>query len=281
MSRGDGATLPSISVVTPSLNQVAFLSSAVASVLGQGYPKLEYLVQDGGSTDGTKAVLESLPPAVMWVSEKDAGQADAVNRGWARSSGEVLGWLNSDDIYEPGALLRVGRVFADNPALDWLVGRCRIVDETGKEIRRSVTRYKDLLLSRLSLPLLILENPISQMAVFVRRRALDAVGPLRPELRYTMDYDLWLRLMRLSRPKLIRDVLASFRIHESSKTSTGFRAEFAEQHRVATEHARAEGLSYLLPLRRLTAGKTVAAYAAAEAVARWRHRTGRQMRLRS
>lgn len=265
-------TLPRISVVTPSLNQAAFLPSAISSVLEQGYPDLEYLVQDGGSTDGTRAILESLPDTVKWVYEKDSGQADAVNRGWSRASGEVLGWLNSDDVYEPGALARVGKVFAANPHIDWLIGRCRIIDETGQEIRRAVTYYKNMLLNRLSMPLLLLENPISQMAVFLRRRALDAVGLLRTELHYTMDYDLWLRLMRHSRPRVIRDVLSAFRMHERSKTSTGFRAEFAEQHRVAAEHARAVGLTYLLPLRRLTAGKTVASYAAAEALGRWRQR---------
>jgi len=280
MSNEGTLTLPRISVVTPSLNQVAFLPSAVASVLDQGYPDLEYLIQDGGSTDGTQAVLKSLPPQVKWISEKDSGQADAVNRGWARATGEVLGWLNSDDLYERGALLRVGHVFAANQQLDWLIGRCRIINESGLEIRRVVTHYKNILLNWLSLPLLLLENPISQMAVFVRRRALDKVGLLRTELHYTMDYDLWLRLMRCSRPRIIRDVLAAFRMHERSKTSTGFRAEFAEQHRVATEHARAERLTYLLPLRRLTAGKTVASYAAAEAIGRWRQRPAKPGRPR-
>jgi glycosyltransferase involved in cell wall biosynthesis len=266
------ARLPRISVVTPSYNQAAFLPATVASVLGQGYPDLEYIVQDGGSTDGTRSFLETLPEWVGWVSEEDGGQADAVNKGWQRASGEVLGWLNSDDLYDSGTLLRVGEVFAADPTVDWLVGRCRIIDESGREVRRVVTRYKNFLLGRLTLPLLLIENPISQMTVFVRRRAIDAVGFLRAELRYTMDYDLWLRLMRLNRPRVLRQVLASFRVHESSKSVGGFRAQFAEEHRVAAEHARAAGLSYLVPFRRLSTGKTVTAYAAAEAVARVRRR---------
>lgn len=265
-------SLPRISVVTPSYNQATFLPATVASVLSQSYPDLEYIVQDGGSTDGTRALLEALPEQVTWVSEKDEGQADAVNRGWARASGEVLGWLNSDDLYEPSSLLRVGREFAADPNVDWLVGRCRIIDASRREVRRVVTLYKNMLLDRLTLPLLLLENPISQMAVFVRRRVIDAVGLLRTDLHYTMDYDLWIRLMRGSRPRVLQDVLASFRVHDSSKSVGDFRAQFAEEHGVATEHARAAGLSYLVPLRRVTTGKTVAAYAAAEAIARVRRR---------
>ncbi|HZA27596.1 MAG TPA: glycosyltransferase family 2 protein [Actinomycetota bacterium] len=264
--------LPRISVVTPSYNQAAFLPATVSSVLGQGYPDLEYIVQDGASTDGTRSLLESLPDWIKWASEKDDGQADAVNKGWGRASGEVLGWLNSDDLYEPGALRRVGEVFAVDPTVEWVVGRCRIIDAFGREVRRTVTRYKNLLLDRLSLPLLLMENPISQMAVFVRRRAIDAVGLLRTDLRYTMDYDLWLRLMRLSRPRMLKQVLASFRVHESSKSAGGFRGQFAEEHSVAAEHARAAGLSYLLPVRRLTTGKTVTMYAVVEAIARIRGR---------
>jgi glycosyltransferase involved in cell wall biosynthesis len=262
--------LPRISVVTPSYNQARFLHLTVASVVGQRYPDLEYIVQDGGSTDGTRAILESLPPTVTWVSERDSGQADAVNRGWEKASGEVLGWVNSDDLYEPGTLRRVGEAFASDPKIEWLVGRCRVIDESGKEIRRTITLYKNLLLNRLSLKLLLLENPISQMAVFLRRRALEAVGPLRAELHYTMDYDLWIRLMRRSRPRILRDVLASFRVHESSKSSSGFQQQFREEHRVAAEHAQAAGLGYLVPLRRLTTGKTLAGYAALRAIARLR-----------
>jgi glycosyltransferase involved in cell wall biosynthesis len=252
--------LPRISIVTPSYNQARWLPMTVASVLGQGYPDLEYLIQDGGSTDGTRAILEALPPAIHWVSERDGGQADAVNRGWARATGEVLGWLNSDDVYEPGSLARIGEAFAADPALDWVVGRCRIIDAEGREIRRLITRYKNFLLDHLSLPLLVVENAISQMAVFVRRRAIEAVGPLRTDLHWALDYDLWLRLFRRSRPLVIRETLAGFRMYGGTKSVDGFGRQFAEEHEVSTRHAREAGLSFLIPIHRLSAWKTVAAY---------------------
>jgi len=255
---------PRISVITPSFNQAAFLPATAASVLTQDYSGVEFVIQDGGSTDGTRAFLETLPSSVRWVSEKDGGQSDAINRGFARATGDVLGWLNSDDLYAPGALAKVAQAFAEDPALDWLVGRCRIIDVGGREIRRGVTRYKDFLLDRLSLPLLLVENPISQMAVFFRRRALEAVGPVRTDLHYTMDYDLWLRLMRRSRPRVTGDTLASFRMHGSSKSVQGFRRQFAEEHEVSRAHARAAGMGWIAPLHWLSAQKTVAAYRAIE-----------------
>lgn len=261
--------LPRISVVTPSYNQAAFLPATVASVLEQGYPDLEYLIQDAASTDGTRAILEKLPPSVKWVSAKDGGQADAVNRGWAKATGEVLGWVNSDDVYLPGALQRVGEAFAADAGLDWLVGRCLIIDSQGREIRRALTRYKDLLLDRLSLPLLFVENPISQMAVFVRKRAVDAVGPLRTELHYTMDYDLWLRLMRRSRPRVLDDALACFRVHGAAK-STGFQRQFSEEHQVASAQAREAGMPWMVPLHWLSSRKTIAAYQVERLVGRLR-----------
>ena len=154
----------------------------------------------------------------------------------------------------------MGEVFAANPDLDWVIGRCRVIDAEGREIRPLVTRYKNFLLDRLSLPLLLIENPISQMAVFVRKDALHAVGPLRTDLHYTMDYDLWLRLYRRSPPRVLRETLASFRMYGGTKSMDGFARQFAEEHEVSREHARASGLGWTVPLHWLSARKTVAAY---------------------
>ncbi len=252
--------LPSITVVTPSYNQRTFLQAAVESVLHQDYPALQYLIRDGGSTDGTVDYLRSLPPSVRWISERDGGQADAVNRGWREATGEILGWLNSDDLYEAGTLQRVGEVFAAEPDLAWIVGRCRIIDQEGYEIRSYVTRYKDFLLDRISLPLLLVQNPIAQMAVFVRRQAAEEVGLLRTDLHYVMDYDLWLRLARRSMPRVLPDVLASFRMYRGTKSVDGVAAEFEEAYVVARQYARTWGLGWTVPLHRMAATGTVAAY---------------------
>ena len=121
---------PSLSVITPSYNQAEFLERTIASVLSQDYPALEYLVMDGGSTDGSVAILERHAAAgkLRFVSQRDAGQSDAVNQGFRRTSGDIIGWVNSDDLYAPGALRAVGEYFAAHPEVEWLFGRCPIVD---------------------------------------------------------------------------------------------------------------------------------------------------------
>ena len=120
-----------ISLVTPSLNQGKFIRATIESVLSQGYPDLDYRVQDGGSTDGTLAVLREYEPRVAFVSEKDRGQADAINRGLSKATGEVLGYLNSDDVLLPGALAAVGEAFASDPELMFVWGRASYLDEAG------------------------------------------------------------------------------------------------------------------------------------------------------
>ena len=198
---------------------------------------------DGGSVDGTRALLEGLD-GVRYVSEPDRGLSDAVNKGIRLATGEVIGWLNADDAYEPGALDAVGRAFTERPEAVWATGRCRIVDASGADIRRPVTAYKNFLLRRWSFPLYLTHNFISAPATFVRRSALDEVGPLSESYRYSMDYDLWLRLARGHRPLLIDRDLATFRMEQGSLSMTGFERQFVEH----AENARVHGAGYPLPV---------------------------------
>ncbi|MGZ5381629.1 MAG: glycosyltransferase family 2 protein, partial [Thermoanaerobaculia bacterium] len=132
--------VPKISLVTPSLNQGKFIRATLESVLSQGYPNLDYRVQDGGSTDETLAVLRAFEPRVAFVSEKDRGQADAINRGLSKATGEVLGYLNSDDVLRPGALAAVGEAFAANPELLFAWGRAIYLDEAGDAVSPYLVR---------------------------------------------------------------------------------------------------------------------------------------------
>ena len=237
------ADLPSISVVTPCLNAAATIEEALESVRSQGYPRIEHVVMDGGSTDGTLEILDRAP-GVTWASEPDRGRVDAVNKAIARSSGEVIGWLNADDRYEPGALQEVGRAFAADPDVTWVSGYCRIIDAGGREIRRWVTRYKSFLLRHWSYPLYLTQNFVSDPATFVRRAALEEAGPGPLDERYPIshDYDVWLRVGRHRAPVVVPRVLAAFRMTEGTVSMEGFEQQFREHAEVARRHGEGHPL---------------------------------------
>jgi glycosyltransferase involved in cell wall biosynthesis len=222
-----------ISIVTPSLNQGEFIERTIRSVLDQeGDFDLEYLVFDGGSTDGTREVLERYGDRLRFVVEPDTGQANAVNKGLRAATGDVVGWVNSDDLLLPGTLARVAQAFREHPEALWLHGRCEIVDEEDRPIRRWLSAYKDFRCRRYSREALLVENFVSQMTVFWRRAAQAQVGVLDESLRYTFDYDLWLRLSALSAPLFLDEKLAAFRWYTRSKSGADFEKQFAEDLRV-------------------------------------------------
>lgn len=223
------AKLPSISIITPSFNHAEFLEQTIVSVLDQGYPELEYLVMDGGSTDGTRAILERYDERLRWVSEPDGGQAAALNAGFARTSGEIVGWINSDDFYAPGALEAAAQVFAENPGVQWLYGRCPIVDRDGNETRSLVTAYKEFWMRNYHYERFLIENFINQPTVFFRRSLLERVGPIDASLRNAFDYHLFLRMAEKARPFYLDRVQAYFRVYADAKTSANFHRSFREE----------------------------------------------------
>jgi glycosyltransferase involved in cell wall biosynthesis len=229
---------PLVSIVTPSLDQRPFVERTLESILSQrGDFELEVLVQDGGSRDGTREVLERYRDRISLVVEEDAGQADAVNRALRRARGEILGWVNSDDLLRPGAVQAAVEAFRASPEALWLHGRCDIVDEHDRIIRRPVAAYKDYRARRHRRDRLLVENYVSQMTVFWRRPLQEKVGLLDPSLRYTFDYDLWLRFAAVADPLYLPRTLAAFRWHVSSKSGSSFEAQFEEDWRVFLRHA--------------------------------------------
>ena len=241
--------LPKISVITPTLNQGRFIERTIRSIHGQGYPNLEHIVMDGGSTDGTLDILKQYEDRLQWFSEKDAGQADAINRGIERSSGEIITYLNSDDVYEAGALQRVARFFTGHRDAKWLTGKCRILDEQDAEVRRSITAYKNLLLRHFSYSLLLITNPISQPSTFWRREVVDNIGLLNTNEHYVMDYEYWLRIGRKYPLSVLDEYLAGFRVYSDSKTSSSFLMSFRQELDVAKKYSSSRGL---LALHRLS-----------------------------
>lgn len=207
--------LPSISIVTPSFQQARFVGRTIDSVLSQNYPRLDYFVQDGGSTDGTADVLQSYGDRLTgWVSQKDGGQSQAINLGFARASGEIMAWLNSDDLLMPGALHRVGEYFAQHPEVDVVYGNRILIDEEDREIGRWVLpAHDDEVLSWADF--------IPQETLFWRRSIWEkAGGRIDESFRFAMDWDL-LQRFRSVGARMVRlpDFLGAFRIHNAQKTS--------------------------------------------------------------
>ena len=226
-----------ISVITPSLNQARFIERTIRSVLDQrGDFELEYLVVDGGSTDGTLEVLRRYGPRLTWISEPDQGQSDAINKGFRMASGDMVAWLNSDDVYEPGALAAVAVEWAREP-FGWLFGDCRVIDEENREIRPFITRYKIRQSRRYSYRRLLRRDFVSQPAVFLSRKLVEEMGPVDTRLHYAMDYDYWLRAAQRCAPRYLPRFLAGFRVHAESKNSRWYRAAAWEACQVARRHA--------------------------------------------
>ena len=249
--------LPTITVITPTLNGEGTIAAALESVASQNYPHLQHLVIDAVSSDGTVEIAKEFPHVEVY-SEPDRGLSHAMHKGVHRASGEVIGWLNADDLYEPGALHRVGRAFAADPEALWLTGRCHIIGADGQEIRRAVTAYKNFLLSRYSHSLYLTQNFISAPATFMRRAAIERVGPFDERFQMSMDYDLYLRLAQLRDPIVLDDYLASFRMLEGTLSMENFERQFAEHAQNAREHG--DGHSGAVLLNRLMSRAIVGVY---------------------
>lgn len=226
---------PRITVVTPCLNAVGTIGLALDSVRAQAGVEVEHVVVDGGSTDGTLALLEGAE-GVRYVSEPDRGLAHAMNKGIAMAAGDIVGELNADDVYLPGALSAVSRAFEERPEAEWLTGRCPIVDGSGREIRRPVTRYKNALLRRYSLALYLTQNFISAPATFFRTAALREIGGFDERYRISVDYDLQLKLARRGDPIVLDRDLANFRMVEGTLSMSGFETQFREHAEQARRH---------------------------------------------
>jgi glycosyltransferase involved in cell wall biosynthesis len=226
-----------ISIVTPSYNQAPFIGRTIDSVLAQqGEFDLEYRVLDGGSTDGTLDILRSYGARVAWTSGPDDGQVDAINKGLRSLGGDVIGWLNSDDALLPGALARVADAFQAHPNVEWVHGRCTIIDEHDQVVRRWVSAYKHYRCLRHSFENLLTENYVSQMTAFWRRTVHDEVGYLDPDVRLAFDYDFFLRLAERGAPIYIEEPIACFRWYAQSKSGAGFVAQMTETNELARRY---------------------------------------------
>ncbi len=232
--------LPTVSIVTPSFNQARYLEATIRSVLSQDYPRIEYIIVDGGSSDASAEIIRKYSGQLAWwVSEKDRGQTDAINKGFAHAKGGILAWINSDDTYEPRAVGQAVKYFLDHPEVGMLYADCNYINESGQVIGRFPAAQTDLARLRRGYV------HIPQQTMFFRAELWEQVGPLDPSFYFAMDYDLWTRMAARTELKyLAGQVWANFRIHTSGKTIAADDRCWPEMLRV---HYR-DGGSFFAPI---------------------------------
>lgn len=217
--------LPKITIITPSYNQGQYIEETILSVINQDYPDLEYIIIDGGSTDDTVDIIKKYSDRITyWVSEKDRGQTNAINKGLQRATGEIINWLNSDDQLMPGALQKVANYFIENPGAVIVHGRIEYFGETKKYYSVNIppkdlaTRY----VAHICMP---------QPAAFFRRKLIEEQGCLDETLHFSMDADLYVRAGLHYSMLQVNDVFAKFRLHKQSKSVSSFSKTFLEDNR--------------------------------------------------
>lgn len=224
----DGLELPSISIVTPSYQQGIFIEETIRSILLQGYPNLQYIIIDGGSTDETVAIIKKYEQWIdFWVSEPDKGQTDAINKGLAKCTGEVFNWLNSDDYYEPNALLEIGVLFAQNPNSKLVCGKERVFDDATGQTKfiNQGTKLTPNLEQTAAL------SHLDQPSSFFKQQTISDLGGLNADLHFVMDAELFLRfLLKFGQNNILKSdtIWVNFRHHDQSKTvslTTRFESE--------------------------------------------------------
>ncbi len=218
-----------VSVITPSLNSAQFLETTIQSVLSQDYPHIEYIVMDGGSTDGTLDILRSFADRLTYFSAPDGGAADAINKGFAKAQGEIVAWLGADDTYPPAAISKALQAFSDHPEAAVVYGEGYWIGTSEEVLGRYPTApFDPAMFAR--------ECCICQPACFIRREALEAVGMLKPQLRSSFDYDLWIRLARRYPFVYVAEHFANSRMHRGNKTLGQRRTVFRESIALLSQH---------------------------------------------
>jgi glycosyltransferase involved in cell wall biosynthesis len=245
-SRKADTLSPLVTIITPSYNQGNFIEETIQSVLSQEYPNIEYIVVDGGSTDNTLEILRKYSDRLRWISEPDRGQSHAINKGFQMARGEIVGWLNSDDIYLPGAIGKVVSSFNSNPEIMMVYGEGNIIDETGRVKRRFPHTEKQYDLWKL----IYCSDYILQQTTFFRRCIFDTIPMLDEALCFGMDWDLFIRIGKRFPVGYIPEFLGSVREYSETKTSSGGRERFRELVMIMRRHGYAQyPIAYLNYLR--------------------------------
>jgi len=223
-----GSPWPHISIVTPSFNQAQFIEETIRSVLMQGYPNLEYIIIDGGSIDGSIEIIKKYEPwMAYWVSERDQGQSHAINKGIQRSKGDILFWLNADDLCMPDAFRLVAQAFHIDPALSLVIGQAHIIDEQSQiigDLHSRFTSWDELVATP--------RNLIRQVSTFFARRLFDELGMIDESLHIALDTELLIRFTQFHVPLILDDYLTAYRTHKNAKSFVQIVKGYEEADRV-------------------------------------------------
>jgi glycosyltransferase involved in cell wall biosynthesis len=246
-----------ISVITPVVNGERYIRETIDSVLSQcGDFELEYIVKDGGSTDNTLDILKEYGDRIKVISCPDRSTEEAIIHGFENSSGEIICWLGADDIYESGTLQTVVDEFKAHPDHDWLYGRCSIINDEGREVRKWITLYKNLIGFFYSRRLLLCENYINQPAVFFKRSLWEKAKDRFMDYHFASDYNLWVNFSEFSKALPVHQYFSRFRRHKGTTSSDNYTRQLDDSIEIAQKH----GNSFYASIYRLNKLKTVLVY---------------------
>lgn len=255
---------PLISIVIPSYNKVRFIGKTLDSIFNQDYSNFEVIIQDGGSTDGTLKIIEKYarkyPDTLRYESKKDKGQWDGINKGFKKAKGKIIAYINADDVYRKGAFAEIERLYRLNIDALWFAGRGNVIDAKGNQIAKWATRYKNLLLTINSFPLILVVNYLMQPSTFITKKAWKRFGPFIGTKRFVMEYDLWLKIAKIKMPVTTSRYLSSFRIEPSTITKKSSDALLAEDEKIIRRYTSSPIILFLHSLHnlgRLAVGKII------------------------
>lgn len=239
-----------VSIITTTFNTELTIERTIRSILSQeGSFDLEYIITEGGSTDRTVEIIKSFnDPRIKLLDARKTNQSQGINMGLRSATGDIVAFLNGDDVYHPGTIQSVVNAFLESQSM-WVVGKCRIINQNDQEISKWITSYKNLLLKHYSYFFLLCDNFIPQPAVFWKREIHSEFGYFSETENLVMDYDFWLKVGRKYKPKFIDTYLADFRRFENSKSNRKFRQQFRDDMRIAFKYAK-ETKNYLaMPIK--------------------------------
>lgn len=240
---------PLISVVIPSFNKVKYIQSTLDSIINQSYRNFEVIIQDGGSTDGTLEIIKKYtkksPSLIKYTSKKDGGQLDAINKGVKKAKGEIITYINADDVYVNGAFESVAGHFKENQDALWFAGKGIVINENNIEVFAAATMYKSCLLTINSYLLILVVNYLMQPSVFLTRKAIQKYGMFTGTKFAVMEYDMWLKIGKEQMPIVINKVLAKFRLEKDTKTGSNSTKLLLEDEKIVRKYTKNKWIIFL------------------------------------